>query len=352
MLGLIYWTDSQYDKSVEELGIAIQKNPRDERSRLALSRVLSSAGRDADAQRALEETIRVLPDSALARWWLGWGLERLNQFADARREFERAAPSVIAGRSVIFASIGRLASAAADLPGAVDAFAQSVRARPNDPAVHKLLAGALLQQDRADEAVVELVAALLIDPLDAGAHAGIGQIHLNAGRDDEARPALGRAVELSPNYTEARYALATALMRLGNTQEAARELERVEQAQRQMVADRRRNMSLDVLKEEAALRAAEGNYDRAAALWQQAIDREPGRPANHLGIAAALAGAGRIDTAIAHYEQAVSLGADPVVYRQLAELYAKVGRIDDASRATAMYTRALQGDLTGRGTAR
>ena len=119
-----------------------------------------------------------------------------------------------------------------------------------------------------------------------------------------------------------------------------------------MLADRRRNMSLDVLKEEAALRAAEGNYDRAAALWQQAIDQEPGRPANHLGLAAALAGAGRIDAAIAHYEKAVALGADPVVYRQLAELYAKVGRIDDAARASAMYERALQGDLTGRGTAR
>ena len=81
--------------------------------------------------------------------------------------------------------------------------------------MHKYLAGALLQQDRADEAFVEFVAALLIDPRDADAHAGIGQIHLNAGRDDEAVTALRRAVELSPDHTEARYALATALMRLG-----------------------------------------------------------------------------------------------------------------------------------------
>ena len=113
---------------------------------------------------------------------------------------------------------------------------------PNNPAGHKYLAGALLQQDRADEAFVELVAALLIDPRDAGAHAGIGQIHLNAGRYDEAVTALRRAVELSADYTEARYALATALMRMGKREEAARELQRVEQAQRQMLADRRRNI--------------------------------------------------------------------------------------------------------------
>jgi tetratricopeptide (TPR) repeat protein len=352
VLGLTYWADSQDDKSIEQLEIAIRGNPRDERSRLALARVLTSAGRDSDAERALRETIHALPDSALAHWWLGSGDERLNRFADARREFELAITGVVAGRSRLHASIGRLAADAADFPGAVEAFARSVSANPNDPTVRIYLAGALRQQDRADEAFVELVAALLIDPRDAGAHAGIGQIHLNAGRNDEAVMALRRAVELSATSTEARYGLATALMRSGNTQEAARELDRVEQAQRQMLADRRRNMSLVVLKEEAALRAAEGSYDRAAALWQQAIDREPGRSSNHLGLAAALESAGRIDTAIAHYEKAAVLGADPVVYRRLAELYAKVGRIDDAARARAMYERALQGDRTDRGTAR
>jgi len=75
VLGLIDWADSHDDTSIEHLGIAIRRNPRDERARLALSRVLSSAGRDSDAERALQETIRVLPDSAQARWWLGSGYE-------------------------------------------------------------------------------------------------------------------------------------------------------------------------------------------------------------------------------------------------------------------------------------
>ena len=74
VLGLTYWADSQDDKSIEQLEIAIRGNPRDERSRLALARVLTSAGRDSDAERALRETIHALPDSVLARWWLGSGL--------------------------------------------------------------------------------------------------------------------------------------------------------------------------------------------------------------------------------------------------------------------------------------
>jgi tetratricopeptide (TPR) repeat protein len=344
VLGLTYWADSQDDKSIKELENAIRGNPRDERSRLALARVLRSAGRDSDAERALLETIHALPGSALARWWLGWDYERLNRFADARREFELAAAGAVAGRGRFYASIGRLAGDAADVPGAIAAFTRSVGASPNDPIVHKYLAGALLQQDRPDEAFVELVAALLIDPLDGDAHASVGQIHLNAGRYDQAVTALRRAVDLSPSHAEARYALATALMRSGNTQEAVRELERFEQAQRQMQANRRRGLALDVLKEEAAWHAAEGRHDRSASLWQQVVDQEPGLSSNHLGLAAAVESAGRIDAAIAHYEKALTLGADPAVYRRLAELYPKVGRIEDGARARAMFERALQED--------
>jgi tetratricopeptide (TPR) repeat protein len=305
ILGLIYWASSDHDKSVEQLTIAIDRDPRDERSRLARARVLSSSGRDGDAQRALLETIEAFPDSSLAHWWLGLHYERLNRHADARREIEYSTAGAIVGRAGLYTALGRLAGSATDVPAAIDAFMRAVDANPNDPAAHKYLAGALLQQDRANEAFIEFVATLQIDPLDADAHAGIGQIHLDAGRYANAVEALRRALELTPNHTEARYALATALMRLGKTQEAAQEFDLVEEAQRRAFAERRRNISLDVLKEEAALRAAEGRYDRAIEL----------------------------------YEKAATLGSDPAVYRQLAGLYSKLGRMDDAARARAMYEK-------------
>jgi tetratricopeptide (TPR) repeat protein len=300
--GLIYWVSSDYDKSVEQLTLAIERDPRDERSQLARARVLSSSGRDGDAQRAMLDTIQAFPESSLAHWWLGLHYERLNRHADARREISYATAGAIVGQTGLYTAIGRLAGGATDVPAAIDAFMGAVDANPNDPAAHKYLAGALLQQDRVNDAFIEFVATLLIDPLDADAHAGIGQIHLDAGRYADAVEALRRAVDVTPNHTEARYALATALMRLGKTQEAAQEFDRVEEAQRRAFAERRRNISLDVLKEEAALRAAEGRYDRAIEL----------------------------------YEKALTLGSDPAVYRQLAALYSKLGRIDEAARARAM----------------
>lgn len=339
---LIYWAESDYDRSIEQLEAAIALNPADERSRLALSRVLSSAGRVADAERALQETIRVLPSSARAHWWLATTYERVNRFDDARREYERAAAGAVAGRSHLYGAIGRLASGAADLAGTVDAFSRAVRDDPDNPAWHRLLAGALLHHDRADDAIAEFRAALRIDPQDREALFGLGRIYLDTGRNQEAVQALRRATELKADAADALYALATALTRSGNNEEAARYFERVEQVQRQALTDRRRALSLDTLKEEAALRAAERDHARAAALWQQVVALEPQRASNHLALAAVLAGAGRLDAAIEEYERAATLGAEPAVYRSLADLYARAGRAPDAARARVMYEAALQ----------
>jgi len=308
VLGLVYWAQSEYDRSIAALTTAISLSPRDERARLALARVLNSAGRDADAERALHDAARVLPDSVLVHWWQALAYEQVNRLADARKEAEQVTAAAVFGESQLHAAIGRFAVRAADGPGSIDAFARATRANPNDPALHRSLAGALLQQDRPDEALAEFLAQLLIDPLDAAAHAGIGQIHLQAGRDVDAVDALRRATDLAPANTETRYALASALERLGRTSEAAQHFALVEQGQRQTLADRRRELSAAALKQEAALRDAEG----------------------------------RVDAAIALYEQALAVESDPVVYGRLADLYAKAGRAADAIRARAMYEKALK----------
>jgi superkiller protein 3 len=252
--GLAYWAASEFDKSVEQLEAAIRLNPVDERSRLALSRVLSAAGRDADAQRVLQDTLRAIPASGRAHWWLATSYERVNRFADARREFEQAASAAVAGRSHLLGTVARLASAAADGAGAIDALARAVADDPQNPLWHRLLAGAHLLEDHPDEALAEFAAALRIDPRDAAAHLGVGQIHLNAGRHAEAVDALRRATELDADSIDAAYALATALTRLGKGREAAPYFERVEQVQRQRLADRRRQLLLDIQREEKALR--------------------------------------------------------------------------------------------------
>jgi tetratricopeptide (TPR) repeat protein len=307
-LGLVYWAASEYDRSLASLTTAINLRPRNERARLALARMLNAAGRDGDAQGVLRETLRVLPDSVLAHWWLTLAYEQVRRPADARQEVEQITATASFGVSQLHAAIGRFALDAADNPAAIDAFTRAVRVNPNDGTLHRLLANTLLQQDRVDEAFAEFMAVLLIDPLDAAAHAGIGQIHLQAGRDVEAVDALGRATDLAPNDGKARYALASTLERLGRGQEAAQHFARVEQAQRQTLADRRREMSAAALKQEAAARAAEGQFDSAIALYEKALAIEP----------------------------------DPIGYSRLADLYARVARVLDAARARAVSDKTRQ----------
>lgn len=256
--GLVYWAESKFDKSIEQFEAAIRLNPVDERSRLALSRVLTSAGRDTDAQHVLEDTLRVIPASGRAHWWLATSYERVNRFADARREFEQAAAQAVAGRAPLLGAVARLASGAADNAGAIDALSRAVADDPGNPLWHRLLAGAYLLEDHPDDALAEFVATLRLDPRDADAHLGVGLIHLNAGRNAEAADALRRATELKPDAIEAEYALATALTRAGNGRDAAPHFEHVQQVQRQRQADRRRQLLLDIQREEAALRGGSG----------------------------------------------------------------------------------------------
>jgi predicted Zn-dependent protease len=73
-----------------------------------------------------------------------------------------------------------------------------------------------------------------------------------------------------------------------------------------------------VLKEEAALRVAEGQLEAAVTL----------------------------------YEKALAASADPAIYGHLAELYARVGRGLDAARARAMHEQALRDGRTSGSPAR
>jgi tetratricopeptide (TPR) repeat protein len=173
----------------------------------------------------------------------------------ARREEERAAlERTLAGRNVPVIGVARRAQIEGDPAGAIEALTQALRFSPNDPNIHKELASVYTAQGRADDAFCELMAALLIDRRDAGAHSAIGQLYLDSGHDAEAVAAFNRALELMPAYYETRYALATAHTRLGHTAEAARQLDLFERARREALEQSRRDFATEAEREEAVRR--------------------------------------------------------------------------------------------------
>lgn len=347
LLGVASWANHELETSIRELSQAVDLRPDDERARIMLARVLVESGAPAKAEEVLRQTIEVIPESTYARLWLGSVYMSLNRGIDAADTLEAAAPRTISGRRGLHATVGQLRQGAVDFEGMIDALSRSVRLNPNDAAVRAALANGYREQDRYDQALTEFIAALLIDPLSPSAYMGLGQLHLNAGHFADAALALQRLVALQPSYAEARYALANALLRSGRTEEGTKELAEFERLQERAVELRRRTMALAVIKEEATLRSSEGAFERAAALWQQAVDQEPRAAANHAALAGALAGAGRLEAAAQHYEQAAALGGSAEVFRQLAAIYGRLGRRDESARATARYEQALLASSSG-----
>jgi len=197
---------------------------------------LARAGREPAAAK------RDSPRLHLAR---GQAAESLNRVADARREYEAALGGALAGRSIVYVAIARLAQVEGDLAAAIDALTRASRVNPNDLLVRYELSAALAADGRGDDAMIELAAALAINPRDAQAYAAIGQLQLNAGAYADAVSAFTRAIELAPDRYEIRYSLATTYTRLGDAAKAAQELDAYDRARRAALEQRRKQMAAE-----------------------------------------------------------------------------------------------------------
>jgi tetratricopeptide (TPR) repeat protein len=230
-------------------------------ARTAAGFALLAAGRYSEAAAALTQipsSTNGGAESPLRHFERAQSLEADGQVSEARREYAVALTGALSGRSVIYTAIGRLAQVEGDIPGAVDAYRQAVRLNPGDATMRMELANALVAQGSVDDAFVEIVGGLLTNPSSAPLYAGLGQLHLDAGQPDAAIPALTRALELSPDRYELRYAMATALARLGRGQEAAAQLEQFERVRRALLERRRTTIQQEVEKEEAIRRGMKG----------------------------------------------------------------------------------------------
>lgn len=221
---------------------------------------LLAAGKFDEAVASLSSASRATPDShdPLARFAQAQIDEKENRPAAARAGYAAALAGALVGRSTISVAIGRLAQVEGDDSAAIEAFAQAVRLNPHDPTFRQELANAYASAGHIDSAFAELVAGVLVNPLNAALHAAVGQLRLDHGRPADAIPAFTRALELSPEHYEVRYGLATALARSGDGTAAARELALFDAARRQMLDQRRREIQSDVDREDDIRRVLSG----------------------------------------------------------------------------------------------
>ena len=339
--GVAYWADEQYDKSIEALGASSDLDRRDERSRIALADVMVAAGRSADAERALKEVVTLMPDSGQAHYRLGLLYQADARIADAVQAFERAAECApLTGLDHLFETIGALYAAQADLDRAAGAYRRRVEANPNNAEAHRKLGEIRALQGANEAALAEFAVARWLDPRDAEAYAGSSQVYLRLGRFADAANAAKEALALEPAHQKARFALGTALARLGDADGGQRELAAFQQQVDGTAARRRRGLEAEALASQAAGRQAAGDHQGTVQLLQRALDAAPGDSRLGFQLATALSKAGRFEDALVQLAE-LQLSDDPDVHRLAAEAYAGLGQVDASRREEERHLQLL-----------
>ena len=109
---------------------------------------------------------------------------------------------------------------------AVSIFREGVAETPDDAALRRQLADALLSTNDTRGAGEQYEAALRLDPTDARAYVGVGLLLAMSGRYPEAIERYAAAVRYQPDYLEARLALVDAYRAVGRADDAAAEAAR------------------------------------------------------------------------------------------------------------------------------
>jgi tetratricopeptide (TPR) repeat protein len=337
ILATVYAIAGDITAAVEHLRDAIALNPRDERSRLALAQILGAAGRSAEAEEVLRTAIAELPDASALRWRLS-SRSQAEQGAADRALIDMADRLVLlVGKGELYRALAGLAQLHLDDDMAISLLRRAVRVTPNNGAAHKALGRAYVENGRDAEGYAELVIALLLHPDDVETLTALGRWHLTADQPERAVDALERAVAMDPANRLAVHALAGALLRVGRVSEGTRRLQESERLQAQAIEDDRRGKAASVLRLDAGMRMAAGDFAGAVDSWRQAILLQPGTAAVHLRLAEALVAANRPDEAVAEYLTAISLKAGAEAHRRLAELYDSLARTGEAGRERAAH---------------
>jgi tetratricopeptide (TPR) repeat protein len=246
-----------------------------------------------------------------------------------------------------------LARSQQDYDAAIDAFSSRVDLVPNDPRAHRELGDMYVRQGRHEEALAEFTASLMLDPNRADTYTSIGQVHLRESRFDKAADAARQALARDAMNKEAHYLLATSLLRLGLEDEGRRELAVYQRLQTEATAARTRQLEIEGYRRDAAISAANRDYDKAAALLRQALEREPDSASTHRDLGLTLLNAGRANEAIEQLNAALSsLADDPDLHAYLAQAYDVLGRRDDSARERATADRLMREQLQRAGAER
>jgi tetratricopeptide (TPR) repeat protein len=176
-------------------------------------------GRPDKAELHFAEAVRIQPDYAHYRSFLGAVLLSLGRVKEAAGQLQEAVerdPNHID----VWYNLGMARLSRQEREAAIRCFRKVLELRPESADAFTGLGLALWGAGKRQEAVENFRAALDLDPEQAEAWHGLGTAHLVQGRPDEAIEALRKAVQYNPQSAKANSDLGLALGRRGKWAQA------------------------------------------------------------------------------------------------------------------------------------
>ena len=219
LMGMLSLHAKQYDHAVEWGARALRQAPKPEYL-VTLGTALQSQGRLEEALKAFDKAVQLKPD--VAELWknLGNVLLALERPADALLSFQHILTldprhwEAAYQSAVLFHQLERLAEA-------VEHFDLCNRLKPDHALTLRARARSLRDMNRLKEALQDSQRACKLDPGDAGACNGVGDILARLpDRQEEALQWFDRALELEPDFLQALTNKALVLGQLHRSEEA------------------------------------------------------------------------------------------------------------------------------------
>lgn len=179
------------------------------------------------SETAMEQALRIDPDSVRARMILGESFRIAERYDDSIREYKAATlqkPTLAAAWAGLAASY----SASGDDENAQKAAARAHELDPNDPETNALIAAIFLRQGKPDRAEPFAIRAIQEDSGLSSAHVILAKIYLARQQPKLALPELESAAKDDFDGST-HYLLATTLRQLGKTEAAALAMQKYKQ---------------------------------------------------------------------------------------------------------------------------
>lgn len=319
LLGLIYTAEKNYTDALSAFQQGLKINRKSTGIRNDLGNLYVLQGQLDQSEEEFREVLRISPTNADANYNLGLVLLAKNRPSDAILYFERVHPPTIASRINLAKAYFEAGKPAEGLHTARQLSAEN----KDNVQVHFTLGVLLASEKQTLAAQSELEQANALQPQSFETLHNLGGVYLRNGQLAKAELVLNRALQLKPDSAETLYLLGQVYS------EESRPVDALDQLIR---AHKLAPENVDIVYTLARVSMSQNYYEDSIPLLESGLKIAPQRTDLHAALGESYFMSGKVEKAIAEFQQLIDLGPSARSYAFMGLCYRQLGRFDEARK--------------------